>query len=365
MTSLLSAFHSGLTPTLKRPRHALTGFCLLAMASATWAVPAPELERQLAMDIGHQLIQPAYQQLAETTDHLSHDAEAYCQTAGSSLEAVQRSYRDSLNDWMRVQAINWGPAEKYNRNPSMYFWPDKKNISSRQLNTLINNADPAVLDPAAFSQASIAVSGLSAIERLLFDSPPPQPNSYRCQLLSAISANTARISQQLVVEWPTYVQQWQTDSDPLKGIRLLLKSMDEVAQIISQQKLAMPMGSELSKSRASRAESYRSASSLANIRANWTFITSLLQGNSDQPGLLKLISRENDELAETLRGLIFTTDHLLKAMDFTLEHAISDPEQRGKLMMLQANIDTMQSLLSTDVSGTLGITLGFNSRDGD
>ncbi|MFC6672197.1 imelysin family protein [Marinobacterium aestuariivivens] len=345
----------------------LTGITLTLslLGSLTQAAPDPERERALSLALGKQILAPAYSRFAESSQTLAQDLDRYCQASGGDYPTLQAQYRATLHDWMYLQAINWGPAAAGNRHPALYFWPDKKDIASRQLRTLIADADPASLDAGYFDNASIGVSGLSALERLLFDDSPVAPLSYSCHLASAIAGNSARMARQIADEWPTFVEQWRRAPDPRGGVRLLLKSMDEIAQIVSQQKIAMPLGSDPEHARARRAESWRSEQSLANIRANLDFIEAMLEGSGNQPGLLDLIAEQDSGVAEVLRAQLFATNQLFEHLDQPLESAVENRSARGKLMMLQANVDSLQELLAGDVSGALGISLGFNSRDGD
>lgn len=338
---------------------------LLASLEATASVD-PERERVLGMALAQSVVQPAYDRFARNSETLGGHLSAFCSgNESDGLAGIQEDYRQALHDWMFLQAINWGPAAEQNRHPALYFWPDKKDIGSRQLRTLIADADAAILEPAFFDDASIAVSGLSALERLMFDDEGLEPGSYRCDLAAAIASNSHRIATELAREWPGFVEEWRLALDPRGGVKLMLKSMDEIAQIISQQKIGMPLGSDPGHARARRAESWRSGQSLDNIRANLDFIEALLQGTEQQSGLLPLIAEQDGELAETLEAQLLTTNRMLDSLGQLLESAVEDPSARNYLMMLQANVDALQTLLASDVSGALGITLGFNSRDGD
>ncbi|GGO81469.1 hypothetical protein GCM10011348_20580 [Marinobacterium nitratireducens] len=347
----------------------LTGASLsLLMFGAVNAAASvdPERERVLSTDLARQLIQPAYQRFSGDSETLAANLNAYCSGGdASTLDGVRDAYRRTLHDWMFLQPINWGPAAEQNRHPALYYWPDKKDIGSRQLRALIADADPATLEPAYFADASIAVSGLSALERLLFDDTPPAPGSYRCDLAAAIAGNSHRIAAELAALWPAFADQWRLALDPRGGIKLMIKSMDEIAQIISQQKIGMPLGSDIDHARDRRAESWRSARSLDNIRANLDFIATLLHGNDGQPGLLSLIAEQDGDLALILETQLQTTREMLASIEQPLESAIAEPSARNRLIMLQANTDTLQTLLAGDVSAALGISLGFNSRDGD
>ncbi|NVK42932.1 MAG: imelysin family protein [Oceanospirillaceae bacterium] len=352
--------------TIKR---LLTGVALsLSLLGATTASASvdPERERALGMALAESVVQPVYQRFATNSEALAKDLRAYCSGADAgAIDDSRETYRRALHDWMFLQAINWGPAAERNRHPSLYFWPDKKDIGSRQLRALIADADPATLKPAYFDNASIAVSGLSALERLLFADKAPEPGSYRCDLAAAIAGNSQRIAVELAREWPDFVEEWRLALDPRGSIKLMLKSMDEIAQIVSQQKIGMPLGSNPDHARARRAESWRSGQSLDNIGANLDFIAALLHGTDGQAGMMPLIAEQDSDLAEVLEAQLLTTEEMLHGLGQPLESAVEDPSARHRLMMLQANVDALQTLLAGDVSGALGITLGFNSRDGD
>ena len=83
-------------------------------------------------------ILPGYQTLADKSKHLAADSASLCKAPSqTTLKQTQASF--------------------------IQFWPDKKNLTSKQLNVILSAQDPAALQPEFFKTASIAVKGLPAI----------------------------------------------------------------------------------------------------------------------------------------------------------------------------------------------------------
>ena len=90
----------------------------------------------------------------------------------------------------------------------LYFWPDPRNATARQLGELLAGRDPAALTAEGFVRASAAVQGLPAVERLLFDEGAAAAfrrggdvGRRRCEVLEAITRNVAGITGEVAREW--------------------------------------------------------------------------------------------------------------------------------------------------------------------
>lgn len=337
--------------------------CLLSLASLhAQAIPAIEQQQRQSLILAEQVVLPGYRQLAQRNHILQQSWQAFC-GGQQSLSQLQQDLRLSLQAWGYLQAINWGPVEHQHRYTALYFWPDKKDIASRQLRSLLNNEDPAALQPDYFAEASVAVSGLSALERLAFADPALTPNSYACQLGLAISHNTLNISQALLTEWPAYLARWQ--QDPALGIRLLVKSLHESVQVMYQLKLAQPLGSSAERARLSRAEAWRSQASLNMLTANLQLLEALW-GNQQQGIASLLYGPGGDvELALLVSSQLQLIRQQVDSLTLPFATLLQDRQGRAQLLMLSANLESLQNQLAEYVSAALGIILGFNSRDGD
>src|SRR6185503_11648642 len=103
----------------------------------------------------------------------------------------------------------------------LYFWPDPRNTTARQLGELMASRDAATLTAESVSRGSAAVQGLPAVERLLFDEGATaafrregEEGRRRCEVLEAITRNVRDIAGDVLREWKggevAYAQRLET-----------------------------------------------------------------------------------------------------------------------------------------------------------
>ncbi len=113
---------------------------------------------------------PRYARLADATAAFDLAARGFCAApATAPFDEVRSAFHAAADAWHDVEHIRFGPMESRLRAERLYFWPDPRNATARQLADLLSGRDPAVLTAEGFVRASAAVQGLPAAERLLFD----------------------------------------------------------------------------------------------------------------------------------------------------------------------------------------------------
>ncbi|MCJ8299829.1 MAG: imelysin family protein [Pseudomonadales bacterium] len=324
-----------------------------------------------------QHITPKYRQLANQSSLLEQYISGYCrQRSEASLAAAKSQFKLAQQAWQQIQHIQFGPVTMLMRNFSLQYWPDKKNLGGRQLNTLLKDAQQSATvqsyDSDFFAAASVAVKGYPALERMLFDQKLilqlPGNLSY-CPLMQAIashiSANTAAIVSEWKMELTNYRQysEERTYESSMDAATEILKALVEPVEAISDAKIAVPLGSELAKMRWRKSESWRSGQSLENIRSNLTALQHLYSGVALASTKALLIETGSAELAEII-------DRQFSALLLQLQ-AIAEPrnmqyEQRqfSQLAQVQQQLKQLSDNLLASMK-VLQINLGFNRRDGD
>ena len=111
-------------------------------------------------------ILPDMAALATSTTALDAAAQADCDPGS---ETLQTAFLSAFADWTRISHLRFGPVEKDNRGFALAFWPEPRAQTSKTLAALLRAADPVIDDPDSFSQVSVAVQGLYALEYMLFD----------------------------------------------------------------------------------------------------------------------------------------------------------------------------------------------------
>ena len=321
--------------------------------------------------IAEQHVLPVYRALAQQTAQLQRSAEDYCASPSpQGLQLLHDHFRDAFLAWQGAQHLRFGPVQYLLREHRFAFWPDKRGSVGKHLAQLLQ--DPALAtDDFDISQKSVAVQGFSALERLLFAASAP--TAPECRVVTAIAINLDQMANSLVHDWVSgeepYLDMFVRpgpdnpmfeSEQELAG--QLLNSLSTQLELIVTQKLARPLGSGLAKARGKRAEGWRSQTSLASVSANLAACQDLyqsafaaqLQAAEQGAGLHASIQMGFDQAQRAVARIVLT-----------LPEAVGDSAQRALVEQLQAELAVLQGLVANDLAGALGLTLGFNSLDGD
>jgi len=153
-------------------------------------------------------IVPAYERLnTEAAKHVTAIA-ALCQTpSAANLEAARAGFKSALIAWGHIEHIRFGPISEQNRYDSMLFWPDPRGISRRHITRALSQQDPDVLVPESLATKSVALQGFTALDTLLFSSEsdalkqPGAAGQFRCGYARALAVNIERIAQAVREAW--------------------------------------------------------------------------------------------------------------------------------------------------------------------
>ena len=310
---------------------------------------------------------PTYRNLAERTAELDAAARAYCAgPSGSALAHLQAGYRGAFLAWQGAQHLRFGPVQYLSREYRFELWPDERGAVGRHLGQLLD--DPALQQPDFdISQKSVAVQGFSAMERLLFAGTTPDATA--CRLVVAIAANLRDMAEGIVSDWSTgddpYVRYFAVPApgNPLFASEAelagrLLNSLHTELELIVAQKLARPLDKSLDRARGKRAEGWRSRTGLPAIAANLAACHALYR-HAFAPELADASPDPQIEAAFAQAG------STLERLQMPLADAVADPGQRALVEQLQAELSALKQLLARDLTAALGLSLGFNSLDGD
>lgn len=316
--------------------------------------------------VADQHIIAGYDQLVLTTKSLQASAFEYCsKTNENNLAQLKNNYQVAFYAWQSVQHIRFGPIQYLLRDHRFQLWPDKRgNVNKHMLRLL---ADSTVLQGIMISKKSIAVQGFGALEYLLFSKIPIDSN--RCKLANIIAENLRVMSVNTLANWQDGEDAYRDDFiSPGRNSDIydsdeelsneLFNSLYTQLEFLQTQKLARPLGESLEKSRGKRAEGWRSETSKQAIRINLTVLQELY--------ILVLQPEIKDKVLDNKVLFAFKeSQRLIDRVNLSIRDAVTNPVERIQLEKLQVQIMELQKIFSMEIAYELGLSIGFNSLDGD
>ncbi|HYH22322.1 MAG TPA: imelysin family protein [Azospirillum sp.] len=322
--------------------------------------------------------------LATATSDLAARVERFCAGPDAAgLEGVRAGYGAAMDAWAGVQHLRPGPLLLEMRSDRIAFWPERRNIVTRQVEQLLGARDPKALEPAAFAKQSAAVQGLTAVERLLFGDGVTaasfggagggETGGHRCALTLAVARNVARLGTEVRDGWAVLGPQLVAGATTPVGasakeaVDNLYASLVTALQVVVDQKLLIPLGESLADAKPALAESARAGRSLKNIEINLAAMRAMVLGEDGGPGFAALLP-DNAEGTAARKAVAKAFDDAaaaVKAVPVSLDKAVADPKQRKTVEAAFRAAKSVQTVLVQKFPPLIGVTLGFNELDGD
>ncbi|WP_158773633.1 imelysin family protein [Cobetia sp. L2A1] len=316
----------------------------------------------------------AHQQLAARLTTLETHTRQYCATEGDvSLETLKNNWRAAMLGLNQVNWIEMGPILQNSRQWQLYFWPDKKDLVARKTQTLLAADTPITADSLA--EQSIVLQGLGGVEYQLFDAKyadtPLTTDTRRCELMIANTAYLAGSGRTLLEEWQQFAPQLAKGegsfSDPRDAVLSLIRAMTVQLEAIKDRKLRRPIGLDNGgTANPYAAESWRGGMGLANIRATLEEMERLWVGNEKVSGIHGYLNGQVDPrmVASTTQDFVDARE-AFAALPNDLAALLRDDPRNGDLQQAMIHIETLQAGFADTLNPALGLSLGFNSTDGD
>lgn len=298
---------------------------------------------------------------------------------------------DAVSDaWMAVQLLRFGPMLQSQRLDRIAYWPERSNTTEKQMMAFLGAADKAKLAPAAFATVSVAIQGLSALERLLFDSTKtaegkPQSDqalaqltaqtpaaAYRAATILAIAANLRQIAKEGGKAWHDLSvklakgDQGGFATSPQEATNLIYAGLVTGIQMVSGQKIGIPLGKSTDAAKPHQSEQWRSSRSLRDVQQNIAALRQALLGDPAGAVIALVGSDQASDLRGKLTGALDACDQAIPTVTQPLDLAVTDDKAgRPQVQALLVKINQLRDVLTNDMPKAAGITLGFNDLDGD
>ncbi len=300
-------------------------------------------------------IVPGYEDFVKAADALA--LAAYDNCAPDHLKAPFNAAWDA---WLAVGHIHLGPVEEEGRGLAIAFWPDPKALGAKAQRALMTG-DPAALEPAAFADQSVAARGLAGLERLIYDGIDIPDGAHPCPLIRATAYDLKRLAREVQAGWhgSTGFAAALLDAGRPGNTRYLSETEAKQAlftqlasglEFVADQRLGRPLGT-FDKPRPERAEARLSGRSVRNVLLS-------LQALRD------LAVSLDPQASATLAAF----DHaitLAERLDDPDLSGVADPQGWLKVEILQQAVRATRDAVLAEIAPALGVTVGFNSQDGD
>lgn len=343
---------------------------ITAMAVCTTNVTLAASWDDTLTQIQSEYIVPNYEHFTASAQTLAQAADTLCQQpSDDQLAQTKEAFLENVEDWQRLQWLNFGPVTYFMRYYAYEYWPDKKGITQRQLRSL--RSDPKMMQANKFwSSASIAVRGMTAIESMLYHSDfDVMARSSDCEVLEAISRHHATTSADILSQWQSSdATDWIFPEEGSKVtaehmvVEQLVQQWLEHMSVVKDAKLETPIGYN-DRSNLKLAEFYRSEQSLDAIITNLKAYRQLYHVGS--PSLYDTAMAQQPERATALEAAL--ANSLKIALQMPDDYFTGDYSQADRVALakpLVTAISTSQTRL-TELVTAMGFQIGFNSRDGD
>lgn len=348
------------------------------------ACGGPTPEQKVLAHTAQKIIVPLYTALSSEAVELTERASAFCASPDvESQQALQEQWRITMEAWAAVQPIDFGPLEDGNLRWKLHFWPDRKDITRKKVEGILDGEDELTVERV--SAGSVSIQGLAALEYLLFDTQGSALAKYeearRCELLQAIAGRIDHVTKQLVEEWVGGEQQvgfadvFSTPGaensrypDDNAALAALFGSLVVGTEVVKRNKLGIPLnnGKGALKAKPYRLEAWRSQHSLPLVQASMATLETLFRGKEGEgvSAYLSAQSAVEPALLEEIDGDFIAVNEQFSNLKSPVFSQIKEEAYYSELVELHRRLGSLQRNLS-QLPERLGINLGFNSNDGD
>lgn len=348
---------------------------LILAAAAAPAAPTPNVAktRAIALAVADQFIIPAYRRLVEATDAQEKAWAAFAANrAAGDFANLRAAYNAACDAWANAQIFKTGPISLFLRYERFAYWPEARNVTGRMLEALLASNDANDLTPATLAHDSVAAQGLTALERLLYEGADPAAalkaatGARRAAVGRGIARNLAAIARDVLADWtaPNGVRAaiaankgWNNlFADAPEAASLLLTDLVGAFRLMHDVKLLPVMGAGAEAAKPNAAEAWRSARSQRDLKLNLAAAQAMTKPFAET---IPAAHRTK------IDGLYAAANKALDAVPAMLGQAAANPAQRPRVEAARVAIKAAQTEIAAVLPADLGITLGFNSLDGD
>lgn len=353
---------------------------MLAVLALICALPAHAQQAQVAADIGRRVAElyaaPALSAFSGATRRLDEAMRTLCDApAPPALEEARAAFAGSVRAWGPVSILRFGPLVEENRFEHIFFWPDVRGVTLRQVQGVLGKKDESAAMPEGLAEKSVALQGLPAMEFVLFGSGAESlaegDGAFRCRYGAAIAANLAERAAAVERAWrpgaPFHAALTRPAADnalyrtPGEVAGEVVKALSTALQFVRDTELLPALGDSAQEAQGRRAPLWRSNLTFALAGAQVEGVAGLLRA-ADFAGSLDAARRP------LVDSVLFDLDHAsqaLRAVEAPAEAAFAKEGERARIAYAAVALDGARHSIGEQLSAAIGLTMGFNALDGD
>lgn len=339
-----------------------------------------------------QVYRPAHENLATQSESLATSVDALCQalrngsddtnndssatsapglTPLNALDRTREHFGQTVDAFSRIELLRVGPLLDDNRLNRLFYWPDSRRVTERQLRQQLAlvNVESLADEPQDISGKSVAVQGLPALERLLYTTVLTDVSTSLggCALARDIAHNIHALAESLVNAWnsDTGISETLLTPSTASGLyrnqrevtRSLLTQVSAGLELIASRK-AQPLSEDGMRLR--NAPFGRSALTQNNLRGNLDSMQALLEASGmNQRGNVQGQLDFEFRIARGHLDSLASLERLSDGAGFVTAAAAE------LFRALQSVVTSIAFTTDDRISLALGVSAGFNSSDGD
>jgi predicted lipoprotein len=316
-----------------------------------------------------------------TAQAFANKAKTLCENPSPrTLTAARDAARGAMLTWGRIEHIRFGPITDQQRFDRLMFYPDPRGIAAKQIDRLLKRRDESALAPQRLAGASVAIQGFAAIDRVLFGKGSDALGSasgdgFRCRYVEALANGVAQIATDTWSQWAgPYGKTWLSPGTgngafltAKETTQALFRSYITEIGVVRLQRLVPMLGGSTKAGGPAPPLFPESKLGLPYLIANIEGAHELL----DQSGFTDpaLASGDKERAAAELLASVGTDLSFAgRAGNSALAVArdvFGNTAARDKLAPMLFSLKNAEETGRAALSDLTGLSLGFNSLDGD
>jgi len=325
------------------------------------AVNANADHRAIAVRIAEEFAVPRYRALETAFRSQDQSWIAFCAApADAGANTLVARFADAVSAWAAAEPIRYGPVSENFRYERIAYWPERKNDVARGMTRMLADSDP--LSAETIYGKSVAVQGLSGLERLLHEQDARSAllagddgAKRRCAAGQAIAGNLVRVAAEIAEGWRMQLDRLRNADAALarEAVTRFGTDLLTVYQVTGDLKMDAPMGKTIDEAKPKSAQYWRSGLSNRTLALNLAAAADLTR-----------IVLGKDESSGSFDAAV-SAARLAERLPAPLPDLVADAHGRRSMLLLRDAIRGARDLSAVAVPAALGITVGFNSLDGD
>ena len=348
-----------------------------------------EILETLAYNSYKQHILPRYETLFFNSKKLSSSMIQFCETqSAEKFELVKKNFADTVLSFAAIEHIHFGPIIKNYRLEKLAYWPDHKGRGLRAVRRLLKTKDRQALSPQKFSEKSIAVQGLTALEFVLFGKgsrngktqdfknlfSPDEQGRFRCDYGIRLTANIQQLSAEVYNGWKEQnatIKELLNPSATNEHYRNRKEVILEFYQSVTVEmkkihdlKIQPLFGRKGKSEKPKRAAFRRSGLSLEVIETNIEAMDHFVR----KSGFKLLLDKSPVDLQFHVRKMfkkIYASFDEFEKKSFRIFNVLADENAKNQLKDIAKTVSHLNVGFARYFALAADLPLGFNASDGD